>query len=343
MLVKMKQSINYIFLLASLLVFVLNCKPKKQYFIQTTKGLQAVDTNEVWLSHEHILVDFIGADKIYPKRWDMDTVIKAMLPFMNKLSEYNVSYFVDATPNFIGRDVRLLDTMGILSNKKIMTNTGFYGARNSKFIPSFAKNMQVKDLAAIWIDEFENGIDNTDIKPGFIKIGVDNADPLEPQHQKLVEAAALTHLKTGLTIASHTGEAKGIWSQIKILKKMGVSPKAYIWVHAQNEIDNSQYLKAAATGCWISLDGLGWEIDKHVEKLIFAKENNILQRILISHDAGWYQPSQWPQTFKPYTNIFEDLIPKLKANGFTERDIDLLLKVNPVKAFAIEIKPLNVQ
>ncbi|MEM6696789.1 MAG: phosphotriesterase [Bacteroidota bacterium] len=309
--------------------------------IQDLQGLQSIDTNQIWLSHEHILVDFIGADSIQPSTWNHDSIIQKILPYLEELSQYEVDYFVDATPNFLGRNVRLLEKLSQKSGLKIMTNTGLYGARDNKFIPQYAKEMSAEELAQMWIKEFEDGIDGTDIKPGFIKIGVDYPTPLKPMHQKLVKAAALTHLETGLTIASHTGPAEGVWPQLQILHEMGVSPNAFIWVHANQEADSTNYLKAAEAGCWISLDGLGWEFNQHVEKLLFAKEHGILASILISHDAGWYDPQRKNQRIQPYTNIFKYLIPKLKSEGFTQNEIDLLLKVNPVKAFSLIIRQLE--
>ncbi|MEO1449127.1 MAG: phosphotriesterase, partial [Bacteroidota bacterium] len=92
------------------------------------------------------------------------------------------------------------------------------------------------------------------------------------------------------------------------------------------------------TGCWISLDGLGWELDKHIEKILFAKKHGILDRILISHDAGWYDPQKEIQTIKPYTNIFKKFFPALQKHGFTDEELTLLISTNPAKAFSIEVK-----
>jgi phosphotriesterase-related protein len=158
--------------------------------------------------------------------------------------------------------------------------------------------------------------------------------------QKLVKAAAIAHLQTGLTIASHTGDAKAVWPQLKILKDMKVSPNAFIWVHAQNEKDNNNYLPAAKEGCWISLDGLAWDLEKHIEKILFAKEHKILDRILISHDAGWYDPQKQIQTIRPYTNIFKQLYPALVSKGFSNEELDLLIGNNPAKAFSMSIRRL---
>jgi phosphotriesterase-related protein len=311
---------------------------EKQPVIQDVKGTQKLFSDKIWLTHEHILVDFIGADSIQPHTWNHDSIIKEVIPYFEELKEFNVSYFVDATPAYLGRDVILLEKISNITGVKIITNTGLYGAGNDKYIPQYAQVMSAEDLAEMWIGEYENGIDKTSIRPGFIKIAVDNSDTLTAMHQKLVKAAALAHLKTGLTVASHTGSAMGLWPQLNILKETGVSPESFIWVHAQAEDNHDSYLKAAEMGCWISLDGLGWELDRYIEKILFAKRNGILDRILISHDAGWYDPQKESQTIKPFTDIFKKLYPELKSHGFTDDEFQLLVSVNPSKAFSIEIR-----
>ena len=320
-----------------------NPPPANTLSVMDVNGLHPAEQGAVWLSHEHILVDFIGADSIDSKRWDRQKVIMEMAPLLGQLKQYHVRYFVDATPAYLGRDVKLLKELSDRTGIRIITNTGLYGTRGNQFIPQWAMDISATELAARWIAEFEDGIDGTEVKPGFIKIGVDAADPLDPVHQKLVKAAALTHLKTGLTIASHTGKAVGLWPQLAILKEAGVSPEAFIWVHAQNEENNDAYLKAAEAGCWISLDGLGWELDRHLEKILFAREHDILDKILISHDAGWYDPQKEIQEIKAYTNIFTKLYPALKSRGFTDAEFHQLLSGNPSKALAIRVRSIVME
>ena len=327
-----------------ILVLSFGCaESEKLHLVQDVIEVRSAESSHIWLSHEHILVDFIGADSIQPTSWNHDDVIKQIMPYLEELKEFNVDYFVDATPNFLGRDVLLLEKLAKKTGLRIVTNTGLYGARNNKFLPKYAIEGSAESLSEIWIGEYEHGIDGTSIKPGFIKIGVDKANTLSPLHQKLVQAAALTHLETGLTIASHTGKAKGLWPQLEILKGKGVSPEAFIWVHAQNEINNETYLKAAKMGCWISLDGLGKDMEKYVEKILFARDNGILNKILISHDAGWYDPQKENQKIKPYTILFKQLYPELKSRGFTDKEFSQLVSVNPSKAFSIEIRKLPLK
>ena len=320
------------------LILTSGCDSSATFEVQTVSGPDIPGENDLWLSHEHILVDFIGADSINPDRWDREEVFRTMKPYLEELKPFKIKYFVDATPNYLARDVRLLVSISEATGMKIITNTGLYSAVNHKYLPGYVEDSSAFALSKMWIDEYENGIAGTEIKPGFIKISVNPTDTLDSLDSKVVEAAALTHLKTGLTIASHTGPANALWPQLRILSNNGVKSNAFIWVHAQNEEDYNNYKKAAELGCWISLDGMGWEYENHIKKLIFAKNEGILDHILVSHDAGWFDPAKTQQKVQPYTNLFEFVIPKLKANGFSDADINKLLSVNPARAFGIRVR-----
>ena len=52
----------------------------QQPYIQDVQGSRPVDFTQIWLSHEHILVDFIGADSIQPDSWNHDAIIAEVSP-----------------------------------------------------------------------------------------------------------------------------------------------------------------------------------------------------------------------------------------------------------------------
>lgn len=307
----------------------------KDYFNSVT-GSFPIDSLGLTLIHEHMLVDFIGADSVNPNRWNRDSVAAKVLPFLLDVKKHGVKTILDCTPSFLAKDVLLLKELSEKSGIQILTNTGYYGAVGGKYLPEHAYSESAEELSVRWIDEFENGIEGSGIKPGFIKISVNEADTLSEIDQKLVGAAGLANQKTGLTIASHTGTWKTAVQEVKILQEMGVEPSEFVWVHAQAETDFANYEEAANLGVWISLDGIGWAIDPYVERLLFAKEKGFLDRVLISHDAGWYDPSK-PNggDFQPFTNIFEKLIPSLTEKGFSQSDWNQLLIENPKRAFEL--------
>lgn len=150
----------------------------------------------------------------------------------------------------------------------------------------------------------------------------------------------MTHLKTGLTIASHTGPAVLAFAELEVLKEQGVSPEAFIWVHAQNEKDVQNHIRAAKMGAWVSFDGLSDDnVMEYVTLLVKMKNEKLLSNVLISHDAGWYDPAK-PDggEFRGYTTVFTKLIPELKKQGFSDKEINQLIVKNPAEAFGVGVK-----
>lgn len=312
---------------------------RRQQQIMSVQGPIDRSALGVALIHEHFLVDFIGADQISYDRWERPAVVQKVLPYIREAQQEGVKTMFDCTPAFLGRDPLLLQELSRRSGMQIITNTGYYGARNNQHLPAHAFAESAEQLAERWVREYEKGIGGTGVRPGFIKIGVDADKPLSELQQKLVRAAAITHLRTGLTICSHTGPGKTAFEQLEILRQSGLRPAAFVWVHAQNEKDKSYYTRAAALGAWVSLDGIGWgDVEEYADSLQLLKSERLLNRVLISHDAGWYKPEEPDAAFKGYTDIFRELEPRLKKRGFTSADMEQLLARNPAEAFSIHLR-----
>jgi len=319
----------------------LTLSAQKPYIISVTGNIPSSQA-DVTLAHEHLLVDFVGAENYSHSRWKEDEAFNKILPFVKEAKEAGVQTLFDCTPNYLGRDAKLLLRLSKAGNVNIITNTGLYGGSDNKYLPAYAFTESAQQLSQRWIAEFEKGIDDTSVRPGFMKISV-NPGPLSDISKKLITAAAITHKATGLTIASHTGPAIPALEQIEILKQQGVRADAFIWVHAQNEQQDQKFVDIARAGAWVSLDGINEEnIQWYADVLSLLKKENLLHHVLISHDAGWFDPGK-PDggTFRPFTTIFKKLIPALKQAGFTQRDIDQLLIINPAAAYSISLRTLK--
>lgn len=314
-------------------------KPSSAPFVITVNGEIDATSMGFALTHEHILVDFIGAGKFSKDRYNADDVINTAVPHLEALKETGCSTLFAAEPAFLGRDVKILKRLADMSGLNILTNTGYYGAVNELFLPKHVQTETPEQLAARWIAEFKVGIDGTDIKPGFIKTGTDKA-PLTLLQRKVITAAALTHLETGLTMLVHTGDGAAAKEQLAILKDVGVDPSARVWTHAQNEKDKKQFVEAAKQNCWVAFDGVSPQnLDANLGYLQLMKSNNALDHVLVSHDSGWYHVGE-PKggNFRPFTCIATRFIPMLKANGFTDKDVDQIFKINPANAFAVRVR-----
>jgi phosphotriesterase-related protein len=296
--------------------------------------LGPVDAGElgITLIHEHILVDWIGAEQTSPDRYEPDAVVALVLPYLRGVRELGVRTIVDCTPAYLGRDVRVLQRLAEASGLNILTNTGYYGAADDRFVPRSAYERPAEALAEDWIRERQEGIDGTGIRPAFMKIGVD-AGPLSAIDAKLVEAAAITHHATGMAIHAHTSDAIAGLGELGILEARGVPVDAFVWVHAQIVDDVEALAAVAERGAWIELDGVAPEtVVRHAELVTGLAERGHLGRLLVSHDAGSYtvgEPGGAPEKFRAYDTIFRELIPDLRARGMPEDGIRTLLVDNP--------------
>jgi len=100
------------------------------------------------LIHEHVMVDFIGADAIRPGRYDPEEVFLKALPHLHQVKSAGCDTLVDCTPAYIGRDAGLLRRLSQASGLQIVTNTGLYGAAQNKYVPRFAYAETAQQLAA---------------------------------------------------------------------------------------------------------------------------------------------------------------------------------------------------
>lgn len=206
--------------------------------------------------------------------------------------------------------------------------------------------MSAEQIANLWTKEFEMGIDDTGVKPGFIKLGIDGG-PLSEIDAKLVRAGAKCHKETGLTIQVHTGDnLSAVKKQFGILEEEKVSPTAWIWIHAQNVKDGNDLIFAASQGAWISLDALRTAnyyeqrsnvpitVERHLELLLLLKEQGFLNQVLLSHDGSSYpQKGKSKRTFEV---LFLTFIPMMKSAGFSDEEIHQLTVINPRNAFMIK-------
>ena len=283
------------------------------------------------LAHEHVMCDFAGADKTTPARWDADEIVERMEPYLREIVARGVQAFVDCSPAFLGRDVTVLRRLSERTGLHILTNTGWY---KEPYLPPRAFALDAEAIAAEWISEWQNGIEGTAIKPGFVKIAV-NPGPLIPVQRKIVRAAALTSLATGLAIASHTGHAVAAQESLDIAEAAGLDLSRYIIVHAQNIRQWGDHVALANRGAWLEYDGIGpGTVQRHVDLVLQALEKGYQDQVMLSHDAGWYSVGE-PNggDVRPFTCLFEEFLPALQARGVDETTIQKLCAVNPARAF----------
>jgi phosphotriesterase-related protein len=307
--------------------------------VMTVTGPTPAAELGITLPHEHVMVDFIGADLVSADRYDRDEVVEVVLPHLADLRRRGCETLVECTPSHLGRDPVLLSRLAHAADLKILTNTGYYGADNNRYLPPEALTATADDLAKLWSAEARYGIEQSGVRPGFIKIAVDPGR-LSEVHEKLVRAAARTHLETGLSIASHTPDGTAAREQLAVLRDEGVDPSAWIWVHAQLEADSSIHELVAEAGAWVEFDAVApGAIAQHVDLVLVMQGARLLDRVLLSHDAGWYSVGEvGGGSFRPYDTLLSELVPALRNAGLSDGEVERLLVTNPASALSIRVR-----
>jgi phosphotriesterase-related protein len=302
----------------------------------TVRGPVAAGKLGVMLPHEHLFSNF-GEEPAEPPVYDEAALLAAVTPYARRVRQLGCGALADATAAWFGRSPALLRRISEQTGLHILTNTGYYGAASDRYVPRHAFEEDAARLAGRWVREWSGGIGGTGVRPGFIKTGVD-AGPLSDIDAKLVRAGAITHRECGLTIAVHTGgNPEAAIQQMAILREEGVSPEAWIWVHAhQVKRDEEAALdKAAGAGAWISLDGLDEaSMERHLELAVRLRNAGHLGRLLLSHDGNSFRAGG-KRPMRPFTLLFEKFLPELRKAGFTEAEVRQVIRGNPARAFTV--------
>lgn len=307
---------------------------KSTAIVRTVLGDIKADELGLTLVHEHIMCDFIGADKTGKHRYKPDEVFEVILPYLKQVKELGVKSFVDCTPMYIGRDPEILARLSKATGLNILTNTGLY---KEPFLPQYAFDLSEAQLADIWIKEVEAGIEDTRIKAGFIKIAV-NPGPLIPIQQKIVRAACRTHKATKATVACHTANGMAALEEIDIFESEKVDPANLIIVHADAEKDQSYHFEIAKRGAWVEFDGISQNsADRELKIISDMVGKGYENKLLISQDAGWYNVGQERGgKVRAYDYLVGEFVPLMSEKGFSQALIDKLLIENPAKAFRFD-------
>jgi phosphotriesterase-related protein len=310
--------------------------------IQTVLGPIPLQEFGFALPHEHILVDFIGAEKTGRQRWNVEEVVQTMRPYLLRAKERGITGFVDCTPAYIGRDPRILKRLAQETGLHILTNTGYYGGAKDLYLPKHAFTETPEQLAARWVREWAEGIEGTGVKPGFMKIGIDEATGTPPRlsdvDAKLVRAAARASKKTGLSVTCHTQDGPGGLAAARLFAEETTTPARFIVAHSDGH--GAEFnLQVAEVGAWVSFDGIGYRPTEEHLKLVTPMLEKWPDRLLLSMDSGWYWVGE-PNggKIREYSYLTDDFLPALRKRGFPDNLIRRLTVENPAKAFALSPK-----
>jgi phosphotriesterase-related protein len=283
------------------------------------------------LTHEHVGNSSV---KICDNR--ADCVAKVV----NKLKEAKdagIDTVVDVTTFDVGRDIRFREEVSRRSGMQIVASTGQH-----MFAPESLHDRSVEELTEIFQREIEQGIDDTDIKAGVIKVAA-RSDVMTPVEERVFRAAALASKATGIPIETHTNARRRAGEkQVEIFEAEGVSPSRVSLGHSDDTDDVKHLLGLAKRGYTLGLDHIyrgmaqgekvPWKTRaEYIKQLIDA---GFVTRIFLSND--WVFGDIEREQLNPDGMLFttRKTLPYLKQIGVSQRDIQVITVENPKRFFS---------
>lgn len=289
------------------------------------------------LPHEHLFTDLRGPHVADYAQGEESVVVSVVGPHLAEAAAAGVTALVECSTVGVGRNLSILRRLAENTPIHIVAPTGVY---RDAYIPNALRDMGVDELSDLWTKELTEGIEDTSIRAGFIKLAMSDDGPTSLEIRNL-KAAARASRNTGAVIAVHTIGGKIARQEMDVLEEAGLALQRFIWVHAQTESDPSILEEAARRGAYVELDTVGAPFQNQTELLdttIALIEAGFAEHLLLSHDAGWYNPASpdgLPEGgYRGYTALTQDFIPALLERGISEEQVQLITVANPVRAFA---------
>ncbi|MBL7164438.1 MAG: esterase [Anaerolineales bacterium] len=305
--------------------------------IQTILGPVPIDSLGLLLPHEHLFTDLRGPIVPDYAQASPDDVASVVEPYLAEASSAGVTAMVECSTVGVGRNLAVLQCLAEITPIHIIAPTGVY---KEAFTPASLRDTSVERLAELWTQELLSGIEGTTIRAGFIKLAVSD-DGLTDLEIRNLKAAAKASAASEAVIASHTVGGEAAMLELDILENEGLDLERFIWVHAQAENDLSIQIEAARRGAYLEIDSIGgtWQSQTQLlENVLGVIEAGYIDNLLLSHDAGWYNPARLDgmpeEGFRSYTVLMTEFFPALREYGVTEEQISRITIDNPARAFA---------
>jgi phosphotriesterase-related protein len=309
-------------------------------YVQTIKGAIPADALGLILPHEHLFTDLRGPSTPGYTTADVSDVVRKVSPYLKEAYAAGITAIVECSTIGVGRNIQILEALSDTTPIHIIVPTGVY---REEYFPAKMKSMSAEELAQLWIQELTKGMEGTKIQAGFIKISMSDDGPTALESGSLM-AASIASRQTGAAVASHTANGIVFEKELALLNKSGMDPSRFIWVHANLESDPEKYISAAKAGVYVEFDGIGapWQSQEAmIRGILHLVEAGYIDSILLSHDAGWYDPGSEngePEGgIRGYTTLVDEFIPALESRGVSRKEIIQITHHNPARAFALRL------
>jgi phosphotriesterase-related protein len=292
------------------------------------------------LPHEHTQIALWHIEN----RWDYWQLTRdepVILAELERFRSAGGSGLVDLTLPGVGRDPLWLRRLAETSGLHLVMGCGWYRAA---YYPAEARidRRSVDDLADELVGEATDGVGDSGVRPGIIgEIGTDKPW-LSPAEERVHRAVARASRRTGLAISTHSVMSDVGLAQLQVFEEEGADLSRVVIGHADSYPALDHYLEIIRRGASVEFDFLGMSFtptERHGEGRIVELVCELLarghaDRILLSQDVC--HDSQLKRyDGNGYTYLAETFLPRLRAAGVSDAEIDTITVINPRRLLTI--------
>lgn len=287
------------------------------------------------LMHEHVTIDLSGVKKDEDCRLDcFEETVKEF----KSLYGFGVRNILEVTNLGMGRDVEYIRRVAEESGMNIIVSTGFY---KEPFLPDCVYEKTVEELSFMIEQELTQGIGESGICASVIGEFGTSKLKMTDMEKKVFDAMAAAAVRTGAPVTTHTTLGTMGAEQADYLIGLGVKPEKIIIGHMDLSQDVETILSVLRRGVNVGFDTVGklnyCPDTFRAEALKRIDEEGMLSQVVLSMDITRKSHLKYRGGIG-YAYIFETFLPLLRESGFTQVQIDMLLKENPERILTTAAK-----
>ncbi|KAA1145622.1 MULTISPECIES: phosphotriesterase-related protein [Citrobacter] len=286
-------------------------------------------TGYTWV-HEHLHIDLSGFKNNLDCRLDQYDLI---CQEMKDLRALGVSNIIEMTNRYMGRSPQFMLDLMRETGINVVACTGYY---QDAFFPEHVAARSVEQLAQEMVDEIVIGIDGTELKAGIIAEIGSSEGVITPLEEKVFIAAARAHIETGRPISTHTSFSTMGVEQLVLLQAHGVDLSRVTVGHCDLKDNLDNILRMIDLGAYVQFDTIGknnyYPDEKRIGMLHELRNRGLLNRVMLSMDITRRSHLK-ANGGNGYDYLLTTFIPQLRQSGFSQADVDTMLRDNPSQFF----------
>jgi phosphotriesterase-related protein len=295
------------------------------------------------LMHEHVFLGYPGWDQDTLYEFDSDAEVSRVVESVSSLKRLGVRTLVDCTPLELGRFPGLLKTVSETSGINIICATGMY--HGGVGLHTYWRMKSVDEVADVFVHDIETGVGDERVRAGILKVGT-RVDKIVPHEEKVIRAAAMASVQTGVPITTHTESGQLGPDQLALMTAEGVSPERVVIGHLDNAPSLDEVRRVLDLGAYVGFDQIGYEFrvtdEARLDSVAALVKDGYASQLILSQDrvALWLgrltdflRPFQEAVDREGFTLLHDKFLPGLLERGVSQGDIDTMLVANPARYF----------